>query len=55
LLETTEEIGFDDVFMAVNAELSSVDSFTPDETYSALEKMSESNQIFYSDGTVYRI
>lgn len=55
LLETTEEISFDDVFIAVNADMSSVDSFTPDETYNALEKMSESNQIFYSDGTVYRI
>lgn len=55
LLEAAEEISFDDVFIAVNADMSSVDSFTPDETYNALEKMSESNQIFYSDGIVYRI
>ncbi|KAK4522026.1 serine/threonine protein phosphatase Pzh1 [Mucor velutinosus] len=47
-------VSFSDVFMQINQEMGS-DDFSAIETEEALQQMSTLNQIFYSDGMVYRI
>jgi len=47
-------VSYTDVFMQINQEMGS-DDFSAIETEEALKQMSELNQIFYSDGMVYRI
>lgn len=47
-------VSFSDVFMQINQDMGS-DDFSAIETEEALVKMSTQNQIFYSDGMIYRI
>lgn len=47
-------VSFSDVFMQINQEMGS-DDFSAVETEEALQQMSTLNQIFYSDGMIYRI
>lgn len=47
-------ISYTDVFMQINNEMRGND-FSASETEEALKQMSALNQIFYSDGMVYRI
>ncbi|KAL9538765.1 hypothetical protein MBANPS3_010690 [Mucor bainieri] len=47
-------VSFSDVFMQINDDMGS-DDFSAIETEEALQRMSTLNQIFYSDGIVYRI
>ncbi|CAO3594923.1 unnamed protein product [Absidia cylindrospora] len=49
------EIGFDQMFAAINRTLSSRQAFSIREADEALQKMSDANQIMYSEGICYKI
>ncbi|ORZ23446.1 MCM2/3/5 family-domain-containing protein [Absidia repens] len=49
------EIGFDQMFAAINRTLSSRQAFSIREADQALQKMSDANQIMYSEGICYKI